>query len=521
MNGFPIISLLTFTPLIGAVLLLLKGNKKPGSNPNQFGLGVCGIALLLGVYIAFSFDPAASALQATERFEWIPTLNLSYSVGIDGLSLLMVLLTTLLTPVSLIAAPAKLPRKHHYVALVLLLETGLIGTFTATNFFLWFLYWEICLIPAFFLIRLWGGPNRSDAAVQFFIYTFVGSAGLLLSFLALFAATGTFDFAVLAEQARSGVLTANIANNLGWADIPIKGISLILFCLAFLGVAVKVPLYPFHTWLPSTYAEAPTSITILLTGLMSKMGVYALLRLIVPIFGAQMQILATPLLALAVVTIVFSAFAAYRQEDLKRIFAYSSINHLGYCFLGVFAITSGTGLTESWQNDAGAAFNGVILQMFNHGIIAGLIFFLIARLELRSEGQRGITDFGGLRSVMPLYSTALGVALFASLGLPGLSAFIGEFLIFKGAFGLVKWAPIVSTIGLLLTAIFVLGVIQRLLTGPLNSRWKNLKDLSSEETWVVIPSLLIILIAGVAPQTLIHFINATSLQFINLAAGTP
>ena len=521
MNGLPLISLVTFTPLVGAVFLLLKGDKTSGNQATRLGLGFAGLTFLLCFYLGITFDSTASGLQATERFEWIPTLNLSYSVGIDGLSLLMLGLTALLVPVSLLATPADLPRRHAFVALILLLETGLIGTFTATNFFHWFLYWEICLIPAFFLIRLWGGPKRSEAAVQFFIYTFVGSAGLLLSFLALFAASGTFEFALLAEQARSGMLANNIASNLGWADIPIKGIGLILFCLAFLGVAVKVPLYPFHTWLPSTYAEAPTSVTILLTGLMSKMGVYALLRLIVPIFGVQMQMLATPLLMLAAITIVFSAFAAYRQTDLKRIFAYSSINHLGYCFLGVFAVTSGGDVDAVWRSDASAAFNGVILQMFNHGVIAGLIFYLIARLEIRTQGKRHINDFGGLRTVMPLYSTAFGIALFASLGLPGLSAFIGEFLIFKGAFGLVKWAPTVSTLGLLLTAVFVLGVIQRLLTGPLNKTWKDLKDLGPHEKWVVIPSLLIILIAGISPQILIHFINGTSLQFINLMTGTP
>lgn len=520
MNGFPIISLLTLTPLAGAILLWLIGKRADDRTVIKLGFGITGITFLLSVVLGLNFTPSNGDFQLVERYQWIPTLNLDYSVGVDGLSLLMIGLTTLLVPISLLTAPTLRSNRHHYTALILLLEAGLIGTFTAMNFFHWFLYWEICLIPAFFLIRIWGGPNRIEAAVQFFIYTFVGSVGLLLSFLALFAASGTFEFAILAEQAQSGELMGNIAGNLGWADVPIKLIGLILFGLAFLGVAVKVPLFPFHTWLPSTYAEAPTSVTILLTGLMSKMGVYALLRLIMPIFGNQMQFVATPLLWMAVLTIVFSAFAAYRQEDLKRVFAYSSINHLGYCFLGVFAVMSTQDFDAQWQGEASAAINGVVLQMFNHGIVAGLIFFLIGRLEARTDGLRSINDFGGLRSAAPLFSTTFGIALFASLGLPGLNAFIGEFLIFKGSFGLVKWAPALATIGLLITAVFILGVIQKVITGPLNKRWRGLPDLNTQEKWVVIPGLLIMLLAGIYPQLLIRFINESSLRFISQLGGT-
>ena len=521
MNGFPIISLLTFTPLVGAILLWLIGKRVDDRAIIKLGFGFTGITFLLSAVLGLNFDPGNGDFQLVERYTWIPTLNLDYSVGVDGLSLLMIWLTTLLIPISLLTAPSLRTNRHQYTALVLLLETGLIGTFTAMNFFHWFLYWEICLIPAFFLIRLWGGPGRTAAAVQFFIYTFVGSVGLLLSFLALFAAAGTFEFSLLAEQAQSGELMTNIATNLGWVNVPIKWIGMILFVLAFLGVAVKVPLFPFHTWLPSTYAEAPSSVTILLTGLMSKMGVYALLRLIVPIFGAQMQLAATPLLVLAVMTILFSAFAAYRQDDLKRVFAYSSINHLGYCFLGVFAVMSIETFDTSWQIESGAAINGVVLQMFNHGIVAGLIFFLIGRLESRTEGLRGINDFGGLRTAAPLFSTIFGIALFASLGLPGLNAFIGEFLIFKGAFGLVKWAPAIATIGLLITAVFILSVIQKVITGPINEKWKGLPDLNKQEKWVLIPGLLIMLLAGVFPQLLIRFINESTLRFITQIGGTP
>ena len=520
MNGFPILSLLTFTPLIGAVILGVAGGRMTERTQNQVGFGFAGACFLLTLLLGLGFDLSSGEFQALERASWIPTLNLDYALGIDGLSLLMIALTTLLIPVALIPSPATRERRHLYIALILLLETGLLGTFTTLNFFHWFLFWEICLIPAFFLIRFWGGPQRSDAAMQFFVYTFFGSVGLLLSFLALYAANGTFEFSELAQLAVSGELMGNVASQLGWPSVPIKYIGIILFALAFLGVAVKVPLYPFHTWLPLTYTEAPTPVTLLLTGLMSKMGVYALVRLIVPIFGDQMQLLTTPLLLMAVATIVLSALAAYHQTDLKRIFAYSSINHLGYCFLAVFAITSTTSFDAAWTTEAAAALNGVFLQMFNHGLIAGLIFFLVWRLELRTDNRRSITDFGGLRSAVPLMATALGISLFASLGLPGLNAFIGAFLLFKGAFGLVQWAPALATLGLLITAVFLLGVIQSVLTGPLNEKWKTMPDLTRTEQWVVIPAVILMLLAGIFPQLLIRYFNETTILFLERLGGT-
>lgn len=515
MTEFPIISLLTFTPLLGAILAYGLGDQKADRICYLVSAIVGALSLVLGLNL--NLDTAG--YQAVESYAWIPTLNLNYEVGVDGLSLMMIWLTALLIPTSLLIAKATQNQRKLYVALVLLLETGLIGTFTALNFFHWFLYWELSLIPAFFLVRIWGGQDRHEASVQFFVYTFVGSVGLLLSFVALFAATGTFNFTTLAELARDGNLLNAIAQFIKWPDVPVRIIGVILFGLAFLGVAVKVPLYPFHTWLPSTYEQAPSAVTLLLTGLMSKMGVYALLRLIVPIFHTQLQLVATPLIWLAVLTIVISAFAAYRQDDLKRVFAYSSINHLGYCFLAVFAIASTNTNDEAWLTEASAAFNGVILQMFNHGVIAGFIFFLIGRLEERTAGIRGVNDFGGLRSCMPLYSTAFGIALFASLGLPGLSAFVGEFLMFKGSFALVPWASALATVGLLMTAVFILDVLRKVVTGPPSETWSARPDLTTTEKMVVIPALLLMLAGGVFPQLLIRFFNTSSVHWISQLGG--
>ncbi len=284
----------------------------------------------------------------------------------------------------------------------------------------------------------------------------VGSIAMLLTFLALFLATHTFDFAQLAALAQNGQLMPAVVDKLAWHRFTPQHVALILFAGAFLGLAVKVPLVPFHTWLPAAYAEAPTGTTILLTGAMSKMGVYGFLRILLPIFFPQMQVVLTPLLWLAVATIVLSAYAAYAQTDLKRIFAYSSVNHLGYCLLAIFAVAKFTGADAGLTTEKYAAMNGVLLQMFNHGLTAGTIFWFVALLEKRSVGLRGLDDFGGLRKVAPVFAGLMGIALFSSLGLPGLNGFIGEFLIFKGSFPLISWATSISVLGLLMTALFIL-----------------------------------------------------------------
>lgn len=520
MNDLPLITLMTFIPLFGGGILWCFGGGWDSRKATRIGTGIGLLPLAVGFFIGLRFDPEVGTIQNIERHRWIPALKVDYFVGVDGLSLLMVGLTALLAPVALSTAREASPHPHRFAALILFLEAGLIGVFTALNFFHWFLFWELSLIPAFFLIRLWGNPRQSEAAIPFFLYTFVGSIALLLSFLALFAATGTFDFAELAEQAKEGELMSRVAANLGWKeDVPPQGIGLLLFGLAFFGVAVKVPIYPFHTWAPATYAAAPASVTLLLTGAMSKIGLYALLRLILPIFPDQAAQAAVPLLILAVGTIVLSALAACVQTDLRRIFAYSSINHLGYCFLGAFAVMSGR-TNASLTTDA-AAINGVGLHMFNHGVVAGLIFFLLGRLESRAGGLRGIGDFGGLRSITPRFAAVAWTALLASLGLPGLNAFIGEFLIFKGAFAHVQWATALASLGLLLTAVFLLNVIQKVFAGPPNEKWRTMPDLNPNEWLVVAPALALIISAGVYPQYLLRFLNETSLHWLAQIGKTP
>jgi NADH-quinone oxidoreductase subunit M len=401
-----------------------------------------------------------------------------------------------------------------YYALILFLQAGLFGTFTALNFFHWFLFWELSLIPAFFLVRLWGGPQRAPAATQFFIYTMVGSVAMLLAFLAIFLATGKFNFIELAELGRNGTLAPALAAKLGWYELTQHKLALVIFGCVLLGFAVKVPLMPFHTWLPATYAEAPTSVTMLLTGVMSKMGVYGFIRILLPIFGEQIRWVLTPLLWLAVATIVFSACAAFAQRDLKRILAYSSINHLGYCLLALFAVARFTGNDTALAAEKAAALNGVFLQMFNHGLTAATLFWFVALIEQRSGGLRGLGDFGGLRKVAPVLCGFMGIALFSSLGLPGLNGFVGEFLIFKGVFPLAPWAAAASALGLLVTAIFILTILQRVFNGPLNETWTKLPDLTLAERALLAIPIALMFVLGLWPQLVLGFTTSTVVRMV-------
>jgi NADH-quinone oxidoreductase subunit M len=468
-------------------------------------------ALATTLLIWAKFDPSSAKLLQFEEgpHEWITQLGVQYHLGLDGLGLVMVLLTGIVVPMALLASWNIEERAPIYFALVLFLEAGLFGTFTALNFFHWFIFWELSLVPAFFLIKLWGGPMRTPAATQFFIYTMVGSITMLLGFLAIFLSTHKFDFIDLAQMGHDGSLITALSEKLGWRDLTTRRLALVIFAGIFLGFAVKVPLVPFHTWLPSAYAEAPTGTTMLLTGLMSKMGLYGFLRVLVPLFPQEMRWASTGLLWLAVMTIVFSAGAAFAQRDLKRMLAYSSINHLGYCLLGIFAVMRFSGLVAAPEIEKAAALNGVFLQMFNHGLTAATLFWFVGFLEQRGQGLRGLNDYGGLRQIAPVYAGLMGIAIFSSLGLPGLNGFIGEFLIFKGVFPLATWAAALSVLGLLVTAIFLLTLVQRVFNGPLNEKWSKLPDLTVKERVMVVPAIGLMFLLGLWPQILLGPINAT------------
>jgi NADH-quinone oxidoreductase subunit M len=510
MNTVPILTILTGLPLVAGLVLIGVGAEQRRL-ARGLALGCSFVTLALTLALCVKFNSGSGELQFVEQHDWIPSLGVQYHLGVDGLGLLMLLLTAIIVPMSMVASWRIEQRVPLYFALVLFLQAGLVGTFTALNFFHWFIFWEISLIPAFFLIKLWGGPLRSAAATQFFVYTMVGSIAMLLAFLAIYLSTDKFDFTDLADLGRNGTLSSALSVKLGWSFLSEKRLAAIIFGAAFLGFAVKVPLVPFHTWLPAAYSEAPTGTTMLLTGLMSKMGVYGFIRILLPIFRQQIayERMLTPLLWLAVITIVYSAAAAFAQRDLKRILAYSSINHLGYCLLGLFAVARYTSNETVSAVERTAAFNGVMLQMFNHGLTAATLFWFVGFLEQRAGGLRGLDDFGGLRRIAPIFCGLMGIAFFSSLGLPGLNGFIGEFLIFKGAFALTSWAGGLAVLGLLITAVFILTVLQRVFNGPLNERWARLPDLTVTERLLVFPSVALMFVLGIYPQLLLGFLNGT------------
>ncbi|HEX7728210.1 MAG TPA: NADH-quinone oxidoreductase subunit M [Terracidiphilus sp.] len=500
MNGMPVLTVLTLLPVVGAVIALFSG---------KHARAVAVVTTLLGLALAlvvWTHLPADGSIGLVERFAWAPSLGIDYHLGVDGLGALMLVLSSIVTLMSIDAAHRLRREQGLYFALVLLLEAGLFGAFTALNFYHWFLFWEISLIPAFFLIKLWGGRNRGPAATQFFVYTMAGSAALLICFLAVFFSTGTMDFVDLAQMASTGALGQAVTAHLG-AVMPWLAVGVLA------GFAVKVPLMPFHTWLPEAYSEAPSPVTMLLTGAMSKMGVYGLLRIAVPLFGHELAAMRTPLLALAVLTVVMGAWAAAAQKDLKRVFAYSSVNHLGYCMLGIFALAV-PAAGDAVRASQAAALNGVILQMFNHGLTAAALFWFVAMIQERSGGHRGIDDFGGLRKPAPVFAGLMGIALFSSLGLPGLNGFVGEFLIFRGVFSLSWISATVSVLGLLVTAAVILTVIQRVFAGPVNENWKEFADLHGGERLAMAPVIGLMMLIGLLPQVIVDSVNSTVVNLL-------
>src|ERR1700726_1030186 len=484
------ITALILIPLLGAFAVCVW----PHTNARPIALIFNVITATLALMLWRNFDATATGLQMVERHVWIPAIGAEYLLGIDGLSLLLVLLTSIIIPFAFLVQ--RMDRS--FCALMLVTQSALYGAFTAQNFVLWFLFYEMSLIPAFLLIKIWGGENRDRAATKFFLYTFLGSVAMLLSFLGIYFVKGTFDFAQLAGLGKQGLLSGNVA----W----------FAFAGIFLGLAVKVPLFPFHTWLPDAYETAPVGVSMVLTGVLSKMGVYGFVRLVLPLFPNEIKMLAPWLLGLAVCSIVFASLAAWAQSDLKRMVAYLSINHLGYCMLGLFAVTA---RSTSSLIDMHAALSGVFMQIFNHGITAAALFYYVGLLEQR-RGLRGINDFGGLMQRTPLLCGWMSVAMFSSLGLPGLNGFIGEFLIFKGSFAIAASVTVIAVLGLLFPAVTFLRAMQALFSGPARENHGNFPDLSPNEKFVIVPVALLMFAIGISPQFLLNISNTTVIHMARL-----
>ncbi len=489
-----LLSLILFIPtLAGALLLFLPANRPGLLRWTAFGASLIPFALSLWVWA--QFDPGQSGFQFQEQAAWYPALNASYHVGIDGISLTLVLLTTFLVPLALLASFTITSHVKAYMILFLLLETGMLGVFVVLDLLLFFVFWEVGLVPMYFLINQWGGANRNYASLKFILYTMGGSLGLMLAIQLIGVVAGTYDLPLLFERwpaISSGSL-------LGLPAATVKAIAFWAFVIAF---AVKVPVWPFHTWLPDAHTEAPTAGSMILAGVLLKLGAYGFLRLVLPLYPAESQHYAAALAALGTLAIILGALGAFGQSDFKRLVAYSSINHMGFVVLGLAAAAAAVG-----SQNAIFAVNGAVLQMVTHGLSSAGMFFLVGVLYERTH-TRDLNDYGGLYAVLPGYGSVLIFTAMASLGLPGLAGFISEFLVVRGVWPVFTLATALSMIGLFFTGAFILKALRQVLHGPLNPRWAGkLSEISLREALVIAPLMILMLAIGVWPAWILALIN--------------
>jgi len=491
-----LLSLILFLPALAGLVMLFLPNDEPRLfRWIAFGASLIPLILSLTVWLRFKADQPG--FQFEETYAWYTTLNSSLHLGVDGLSLTMVLLTTLLTPLALLASFNITDKVKAYMILFLFLESGMLGVFMSLDLLVFFVFWEVGLVPMYFLINQWGSANRNYASLKFMIYTMGGSLGLLLAIQLLGILFKTYDLQfIIAHWATYSQPIAGIP------AATVKTIAFWAFVIAF---AVKVPVWPFHTWLPDAHTEAPTAGSMILAGVLLKLGAYGFLRLVLPLYPEQAHHFAGALAFLATAAIVFGAFSAYVQTDFKRLVAYSSVNHMGFVMLGIAAAAYASGTP-----DATIALNGAILQMFNHGLSAAGMFFLVGVIYERTH-TRNLEEYGGLFPLVPVYGGILIFTSMASLGLPGLNGFISEFLVVRGAWPIFTIYTVISMLGLLFTGAYILKGIAKVLHGPMNEHWAHgehkLTEINTREILVMAPLMVLILWIGVQPTWILGVIN--------------
>ena len=503
---FPILTYMTFIPLIGIVAILLLKKESHGAirwTAAFFSL----IPFLLSIYLVYyylqvmdtgmlfdlSSKTSGFVFDYAEPLQWFPQVNVQYIMGADGLSVPMLFLTGLLSFISIIASFGIKVRVKEYFAWFLLLEVGMMGVFSALDFFLFYIFWEIMLVPMYFLIGVWGGPRREYAAIKFFLYTLFGSVFMLVGILALYFTVGSLDMLELIRQ-------NNMYSHL---------FQMWVFAAFFIGFAIKIPVWPFHTWLPDAHVEAPTAVSVILAAILLKMGTYGILRISYPMFPKAAIAYAMPIAILGIISIIYGALVSMAQKDLKKLVAYSSVSHMGFCMLGMAAITT-------------KGISGCLFQMFSHGVITGALFLLVGVLYDRAH-TREIAAFGGLGAKLPVYTGLFMLFGMASLGLPGMSGFVSEFLIFVGSFETVffgKWIVVVAIFGIVLTAGYILRMIQKIFLGQFNTKWEGLTDINGREIFTLVPLAILTIVIGVYPRILNVFLKDTVDNLVKLIIGS-
>ncbi|MDD4975996.1 MAG: NADH-quinone oxidoreductase subunit M, partial [Bacteriovorax sp.] len=467
------------------------------------------ITFALTIVLYCKFDQSVPGMQEAfnVRIPWIPQFHIYYALGVDGISLPMVLLTSLLFMLCILSSWTQITKSiKGYFALLLLLQTTVFGVFLALDFFLFYVYWEVMLLPMFFLIGVWGGENREYAAVKFFLYTFFGSLLMLVGIVALYFATGQSEnsFNILAL---SGGHFTNLTLTLFGATVSF---SKLFFIFMFVGFAIKVPVFPFHTWLPHAHVQAPTAISVILAGVLLKMGTYGFLRIAFPIFPDSAKYFGEAIAWLGLINVVYGALCAMAQTDVKKLIAYSSVSHMGFVMLGLASMTV-------------QGMNGAVLQMFNHGTSTAMMFFLIGIIYERSHHRYivrpdGSLGFGGLYTQLPVYTIVFIIGMFASMGLPGMSGFISEALIFLGMYEKYTTITVLALFGLLIGAAYLLWMFKRMFFGEVNPAVKNYTDMTKLEIGYMIPLCIAVIVFGIFPAPILNMMKASVGQLVSLLA---